>query len=73
MLILTLMMACRFHLTKLTTQGAAACQVMETLRTLAHDGCTVVVSIHQPRSSIFEMFDDLVLLSEGGLVLTSLR
>ncbi|KAK9823842.1 hypothetical protein WJX72_005871 [[Myrmecia] bisecta] len=43
-------------------------QVMQTLKDLAADGHTVVASIHQPRSSIFAMFDDLVLLSEGGLV-----
>ena len=41
-------------------------QVMATLRDLARDGRTVVASIHQPRSSIFAMFDDLVLLSEGA-------
>ena len=28
----------------------------------------MVASIHQPRSSIFAMFDDLVLLSEGEIV-----
>ena len=39
---------------------------MATLRDLARDGRTVVASIHQPRSSIFAMFDDLVLLSEGA-------
>ncbi len=27
-----------------------------------------VTSIHQPRSSIFAMFDDLILLSEGRLL-----
>ena len=41
---------------------------MATLRDLARDGRTVVASIHQPRSSIFAMFDDLVLLSEGAAV-----
>ncbi|KAK9828034.1 hypothetical protein WJX81_003580 [Elliptochloris bilobata] len=41
-------------------------KVMATLRDLARDGRTVVASIHQPRSSIFAMFDDLVLLSEGA-------
>lgn len=40
-------------------------QVMGTLRELCSDGHTVVVSIHQPRSSVFAMFDDLVLLSGG--------
>ncbi|KAG2433874.1 hypothetical protein HXX76_008227 [Chlamydomonas incerta] len=40
-------------------------KVMSTLKALAGSGHTVVASIHQPRSSIFAMFDDLVLLSEG--------
>lgn len=40
-------------------------RVMQTLKDLAGEGKTVVCSIHQPSSSIFEMFDDLLLLSEG--------
>jgi ABC-type multidrug transport system ATPase subunit len=43
-------------------------QVVGTLRDLASSGHTVVCSIHQPRSSIFKMFDDLLLLSEGRVV-----
>lgn len=35
---------------------------MQTLKDLAGEGKTVVCSIHQPRSSIFEMFDDLLLV-----------
>ena len=38
---------------------------MEALWTLAGNGRTVVCTIHQPRSSIFRMFDQLLLLSEG--------
>ena len=45
-----------------------AVQVMLTLKDLAAEGKTVVVTIHQPRSSIFALFDDLVLLAEGALV-----
>ncbi len=41
---------------------------MQTLKDLAQAGHTVVASIHQPRSSIFTMFDDVLLLSEGGCV-----
>ena len=41
---------------------------MQTLKSLAEEGCTVVCSIHQPRSSIFAMFDDLLILSEGKLL-----
>jgi len=39
------------------------------LKSLAtQDGKTVVCSIHQPRSSIFKLFDDLCLVSEGRLI-----
>lgn len=41
---------------------------MSTLRQLAKDGHTVICSIHQPRSSIFRMFDDVMLLSEGRVM-----
>ncbi|XP_020592864.1 ABC transporter G family member 7 [Phalaenopsis equestris] len=43
-------------------------KVMETLQQLAQEGHTVICSIHQPRSSVFKKFDDLVLLSEGLVV-----
>ncbi|WOL02861.1 ABC transporter G family member 7 [Canna indica] len=43
-------------------------KVMETLRQLAEDGHTVICSIHQPRSSVYSKFDDIVLLAEGALV-----
>lgn len=43
-------------------------KVMENLRQLAQDGHTVICSIHQPRSSVYEKFDDIVLLTEGALV-----
>lgn len=46
----------------------AAQQVMQALKDLAAEGHTVVASIHQPRSSIYAMFDDLCLLSEGRLL-----
>lgn len=39
----------------------------QALHTLAGDGRTVVFSIHQPRSTIYDMFGDLLLLSEGRL------
>ncbi|GAX74296.1 hypothetical protein CEUSTIGMA_g1745.t1 [Chlamydomonas eustigma] len=46
----------------------AAQKVVCTLKDLAASGHTVLASIHQPRSSIFTLFDDLVLLSEGELL-----
>jgi ABC-type multidrug transport system ATPase subunit len=45
--------------------GLHGLQVMQALKELAKDGHTVVVAIHQPRSRIFELFDDLLLLSSG--------
>ncbi len=41
---------------------------MDTLRQLAREGHTVVCSIHQPRSSIFRMLDNVLLLSEGRVM-----
>eukprot|EP00931_Biecheleriopsis_adriatica_P004159 TRINITY_DN105872_c0_g1_i1.p1 TRINITY_DN105872_c0_g1~~TRINITY_DN105872_c0_g1_i1.p1 ORF type:complete len:681 (-),score=135.07 TRINITY_DN105872_c0_g1_i1:54-2021(-) len=44
-----------------------ALNVMEKLRDLAvKDGCTVVVSIHQPRSSIFALLSGVYLLAGGN-------
>ncbi|KAL3139516.1 hypothetical protein ABBQ38_003839 [Trebouxia sp. C0009 RCD-2024] len=43
-------------------------KVMQTLKNLCKEGHTVISSIHQPRSSIFAMFDDLILLSEGRML-----
>jgi ABC-type multidrug transport system ATPase subunit len=41
-------------------------RVIELLKDLATtSGCTIVSSLHQPRLSIFAMFDDITLLSEG--------
>lgn len=40
-------------------------KVVELLKGLADTGCTVVCSIHQPRASVFKMFDDITLLAEG--------
>lgn len=41
---------------------------MSILRDLAATGRTVACSIHQPRSSIYRMFDLLILLSEGNVL-----
>jgi ABC-type multidrug transport system ATPase subunit len=43
--------------------------VMDCLKRLAHEGKrTIIVTIHQPRSNIFKMFDSLMLLSGGQTV-----
>ena len=39
--------------------------VVQSLKDLALNGRTVIMTIHQPRSSIFQMFDNIMLLSEG--------
>ncbi|KAL4901105.1 hypothetical protein BDW74DRAFT_182201 [Aspergillus multicolor] len=48
--------------------AATALQVVRTLRYLADGGITVVISVHAPRSSIWELFDHIVLLREGHLL-----
>ena len=42
-----------------------ALAVIETLRSLADAGRTVLASIHQPRSSIYQMLDQVCLLAKG--------
>jgi ABC-type multidrug transport system ATPase subunit/ABC-type multidrug transport system permease subunit len=42
--------------------------VMVALRDLSRQGCAVVTAIHQPRSSIFDTFDQLMIMSEGSVV-----
>ncbi|KAF3787715.1 ABC transporter G family member 11 [Nymphaea thermarum] len=48
--------------------SASAFFVTQTLRSLARDGRTVIASIHQPSSEVFELFDRLCLLSGGRLI-----
>ena len=43
-------------------------QLMSTLHQMPASGRTVVASIHEPGSSIFACFDDLLLLAEGKVV-----
>ncbi|KAL4853430.1 ABC transporter G family member 7 [Chlorella vulgaris] len=43
-------------------------KVMGVLKELCSDGHTVLASIHQPRSSVFALFDDLILLADGEVV-----
>lgn len=45
-----------------------ALNVMLSLRQLASNGRTIVSTIHQPRSTIFALFDQLCLLSEGRIM-----
>lgn len=43
-------------------------KVVEILADLAANGKTVVLSIHQPRFTVFKLFDNLMLLAEGEMV-----
>eukprot|EP00742_Colponemidia_sp_Colp-10_P006531 GILJ01007000.1.p1 GENE.GILJ01007000.1~~GILJ01007000.1.p1 ORF type:complete len:695 (+),score=93.73 GILJ01007000.1:76-2160(+) len=43
-------------------------KLLKTLRKLARGGRTIVTTIHQPSSTIFSMFDKLVLLADGESV-----
>jgi ABC-type multidrug transport system ATPase subunit/ABC-type multidrug transport system permease subunit len=46
--------------------ATSAFQIIRTLKRLAMDGRTVVVSIHAPRSEIWSLFDNVVLLARGS-------
>eukprot|EP00027_Filamoeba_sp_ATCC50430_P001778 CAMPEP_0168555874 /NCGR_PEP_ID=MMETSP0413-20121227/8573_1 /TAXON_ID=136452 /ORGANISM="Filamoeba nolandi, Strain NC-AS-23-1" /LENGTH=847 /DNA_ID=CAMNT_0008586765 /DNA_START=41 /DNA_END=2584 /DNA_ORIENTATION=- len=43
-------------------------QVVESLQNLAKSGRTVICTIHQPNSQIFQLFDNLILLAKGHMV-----
>lgn len=44
-----------------------ALSIVESMKNLAQQGKTIICTIHQPSSEIFEMFDRLCLLAEGRL------
>jgi ABC-type multidrug transport system ATPase subunit len=45
-----------------------ATSVIETLRDLTYSGRTIISTIHQPNSDIFEIFDRLMLLALGKII-----
>lgn len=45
-----------------------ATTVIDTLRNLAKQGRTVISTIHQPNSDIYEIFDRLMLLAQGRVI-----
>ncbi|KAJ3202951.1 ATP-binding cassette sub- G member 1, partial [Entophlyctis luteolus] len=45
-----------------------AFSVINTLKNLAKVGRTVIMTIHQPSSEIFQLFDDLLLMANGEVV-----
>lgn len=46
--------------------ATSAFQLIGTLKTLASKGRTIVVTIHQPRSEIWGLFDRIILLTQGS-------
>ncbi|KAI5284520.1 hypothetical protein KEM54_001269 [Ascosphaera aggregata] len=46
----------------------SALQVIRTLKHLAESGRTVIISIHAPRSEIWQLFDRIILLSQGSVL-----
>ncbi|KAL2425309.1 putative ABC transporter ATP-binding protein/permease [Exophiala dermatitidis] len=48
--------------------AASAIQVVQTLKSLADRGKTVIMTIHQPRSEIWRLVDNLILLARGSPV-----
>ncbi|KAG9326738.1 hypothetical protein KVV02_008628 [Mortierella alpina] len=45
-----------------------ALNVANAIKELSRKGRTVILTVHQPRSDIYELFDDLLLLSQGKVV-----
>ena len=54
--------------TLFSLDASTAFKLMLTLKRLAELGHSIAVVIHQPRTSIFNMFDNLLLLSKGRVV-----
>lgn len=48
--------------------SASAYFVITTLKNLSRDGRTVIASIHQPSSEVFDLFENLFLLSSGQTI-----
>ncbi|CAF4407764.1 unnamed protein product, partial [Adineta steineri] len=48
--------------------STSAVALVEVLRELAMAGKTVITSIHQPSSQIFQSFDQLILLADGKTI-----
>ncbi|CAF4549573.1 unnamed protein product [Rotaria sp. Silwood1] len=48
--------------------STSAVSLMDVLRDLAMQGKTIITSIHQPSSQIFQSFDQLILLADGKTI-----
>ncbi|ROT38353.1 ABC transporter [Sodiomyces alkalinus F11] len=45
--------------------ATSAFQLVRTLKSLASKGRTIITTIHQPRSEIWDLFDNLIILARG--------
>lgn len=45
-----------------------AYELVENLKFIADQGRSVIITIHQPRSEIFDLFQDVVFLSQGSII-----
>lgn len=57
-----------FFFAAIHRHSASAFFVITTLKNLSRDGRTVIASIHQPCSEVFDLFDNLFLLSHGQTI-----
>ena len=48
--------------------ATSALQIIRTLKDLSRKGRTIIVSVHQPRSEIWRLLDNVILLSRGWLL-----
>jgi len=48
--------------------SSTAAKLIQTFRTLADGGKSIICSIHQPSSQVYELFDKVMLLSQGRVV-----
>ncbi|KAF2478083.1 ABC transporter-like protein [Lindgomyces ingoldianus] len=46
--------------------STSAFQIVKTLQSLARKGRNIIMTIHQPRSEIWNLFDNIIILSRGG-------
>ena len=44
-----------------------AYSIVESMKNLAHTGKTIIFTIHQPSSDLFELFDKICLITEGRI------